>query len=267
MMKMMRIWVMLLAAVLMMFSPCAEGGVLSSLVKKVAKVTGRAADDLLKQAAKESPVVARVVSKYGDEAIVRLARNPKRLEMVEKLGDDAAEAFLRHADIADDVLKHCPDAAVAGALKNMSTESAQCLSICASKLTRKLDPDDYKNLARIVQEGGDEAAKKLSKMSPSSIERVLHTAQTAGLVAAVTMVMSTAAVSDGPWDFLCNLASVGAWIWNHPILTLLLLGLLVCVMIRFPNIVLGVLLWIPRVCIAAVRALLRRLFRKKDATE
>lgn len=263
MMKMLKLLVMMLAAVLLVFSPCAEGGVLSSLIKKVAKAPTAMLDDLLSQAAKESSIVARMVSKYGDEAIVRLARDPKRLEMVEKLGDDAVEAYLRHANIADDVLRHCPNAEVAGALKVMSTESAQRLSICASKLTKKLGPDDYRNLTLIVQKGGDEAAEKLSKMSPSSIERVLHTAQTAGLMVAVSMVMSTAVVSDGPLDFISNLADAFIWVVHHPVLALLLLGLLVCVVIRFRDIVFGVLLWIPRVCISAVRTLLRRLLKKE----
>ncbi|MCI7004957.1 MAG: hypothetical protein MR890_06030 [Akkermansia muciniphila] len=130
-------------------------------------------------------------------------------------------------------------------------------------MTKKLGPDDYRNLTLIVQKGGDEAAEKLSKMSPSSIERVLHTAQTAGLMVAVSMVMSTAVVSDGPLDFISNLADAFIWVVHHPVLALLLLGLLVCVVIRFRDIVFGVLLWIPRVCISAVRTLLRRLLKKE----
>ena len=96
---------------------------------------------------------------------------------------------------------------------------------------------------------------------PGRQRRVLKTAQTAGLTAAVTMVSATAAISDSPVEFVENIFSLGQWICEHPIPALLVFVILVSLIIKFPDIVVNILLWLPR---AAWRVLkwIWRAFRK-----
>ncbi len=217
---------------------------LEFLFKRIARAGASATRSLVSEAAEKSPVVARLVRQYGEESLVTLARTPGRVRIVEQLGDNAAEALLKHGGIAEDALRRCPDAEVASALGSMSRESGQCISICASK--NSLSAQDYKTVILVVREGGEEAAEKFSRMSPSALEKVLKTAQTAGLAAAVTVVAGTAAVSDSPAEFVENVCSLGGWIYEHPIPSLLVFLIVVSVIIKFPDIVVSVLLYLPR---------------------
>lgn len=243
-------------------SMASEG--LEWLIKRVVKAGASSADNVIKEAAERSPAVARIVRQYGPEAIVTLARNPNRVRLVERLGDDAAEAMLKHANIAEDMLNHCPDAEVATALKTMSRESGQYLSMCTSK--HAVDADGCKTLALIVKEGGDDAAKNLSKMSPSTLEKVLYTAQTIGLTAAATMVISTAAEGGGLGDVINNLWNLIMWLIENPILSILILALLVTLILKFPTLAKTVLLWIPQLCWKGIKKLvdyLKKRFNSK----
>ncbi len=241
-------WLLLLPTLVVMSGYTAQAGVASEalefLFKRVARAGAAATRSLVSEAAEKSPVVARLVRQYGEESLVTLARTPGRVRLVEQLGDDAAEALLKHADIAEDALRRCPDAEVASALSSMSRESGQCISICASK--NSLSTQDYKTVILVVREGGEEAAEKLSRMSPSALENVLKTAQTAGLGVAVTMVVGTATVSDSPAEFVENMCSLGGWIYENPIPSLIVFLIVVSVVIKFPDIVVKVLLYLPR---------------------
>ena len=146
--------------------------------------TGFAIDD----AAQLSPAIRNLVNRYGDNAVASLASNPRRVQLVETLGDDAAEALLKHQNIAEKALHLCPDAEVSSALKNMDRASGQYLAMCSAK--HDLSPDDLKNVVLIVHEGGEKAAASLSRLTPEKLEKVLYTAQVAGIAAAATMVVS-----------------------------------------------------------------------------
>lgn len=253
----------LLAVLVAVLGHSAQAGAASEalefLIKRISKVGSAAAEALVNEAVDKSPVVARLVRRYGEDALVTLAGKPGRVELVEKLGDDAAEALLKHADIAEEALRRCPDGEVASALGGMSRESGQYLSICSSR--NALSAQDYKTVILVVREGGEAAAEKLSRMSPSALDKVLKTAQTAGLAAAVTMVSATAVISDSPAEFVENIFSLGQWICEHPIPALLVFVILVSLIIKFPDIVVNILLWLPR---AAWRVLkwIWRAFRK-----
>ncbi len=254
--------------VLMLVAMCgytAQAGVASEalefLFKRIARAGASATRSLVSEAAEKSPVVARLVRQYGSESLVTLARTPGRVQLVEQLGDDAAEALLKHAGIAEDALRCCPDTEVASALSSMSRESGQYISICASK--NSLSPQDCKTVILVVREGGEEAAEKLSRMSPSALDNVLKTAQTAGLAAAVTMVVGTAAVSDGPVELAENLWSLGVWIYDHPIPSVLVFLIVVSVIVKFPDIVVKGLLYLPRLLWCVLRRLGKMLIPGK----
>ncbi|MDZ4821398.1 MAG: hypothetical protein SGJ20_20745 [Planctomycetota bacterium] len=68
-------------------------------VKKV----GPRAVDIIETAGVNGPQAAKLLSKYGDEALV-VSRQPESLALISKYGDDAAEAMIKHPGIADDVV-------------------------------------------------------------------------------------------------------------------------------------------------------------------
>lgn len=253
----------LIIATGMFFTPVAQAGVVDKLLKTICKASKETAELLIKEAAEKSSSIARLVKQYGDDAIVTLAKTPQRLKIVNQLGDDAAEAMLKHADIAEDALILCPDPQVAAAFKNFSRATGQNLSICASK--NALTSEGYKTVVLIAREGGEETAERLAKMPPSKLQQVLHTAADIGLGAALAVVGTTALVSDNPIDFIQNLCQVGSWIWNHPILTILIFVLLVSLIIKFPDITLRIILWIPKACWKLLNFLWRQIRGKATA--
>ena len=180
---------LLVMAGVLVSAPAAEAGVVSELLKGLAKA-GKYVKSALDDAIRQSPVMARLVEQYGDEAVVILTRNPERMRLVENLGDDAAEALLKHTNIAESGLRLCPDVEVASALKGMSSESGQYLFMCSTK--NKLLPQDYKNVVLIIKEKGDDAARALASMKPDRLQQVLHMAQIGGIAVAATMVVDAA---------------------------------------------------------------------------
>lgn len=253
----------LIIATGMLFTPVAQAGVVDKLLKTICKASKETAELLIKEAAEKSPTIARLVKQYGDDAIATLGKNPQRLKLVDQLGDDAAEAMLKHADIAEDALVLCPDREVAAAFKDFSRTTGQNLSICASK--NALTSEGYKTVVLIAREGGEEAAERLAKMPPSKLQQVLHTAADIGVGAALAVVGTTALVSDNPIDFIQNLCQVGSWIWNHPILTILIFVLIVALVIKFPTITLSIILWIPKACWKLLNFLWRQIRGKATA--
>lgn len=228
----------------------AQGGVLDSglrsLVRVVTSGGGKAARNFVGELAEQSPTWARLVRNYGDDAVVTLARHPERVQLVHTLGDDAAEALLKHTNIAENTLRLCPDAKVASALGAMNRESAQYLSMCTRKFG--LGADDCKTMVLMVREGGEEAAERLAKMSPSKLDEVLKAAKFVGLGAAVTMVMT----SESPADLVEKLSNAVTWMWDHPVLSLAVLTLLVGAVCLFPQVTVKVICWLPKLCLCAV---------------
>lgn len=246
----------------------AQAGAASEGLKYIAKVlrtAGSATRSAIDDAAQLSPAIRNLVNRYGDNAVASLASNPRRVQLVETLGDDAAEALLKHQNIAEKALHLCPDAEVSSALKNMDRASGQYLSMCSA--IHDLSPDDLKNVVLIVREGGEKAAASLSRLTPEKLEKVLYTAQVAGIAAAATMVVSTAADCSTLPEIGTRITELLSWLWEHPVAALLLLALLLISIIRFPEIAARCLLWIPRLCWSALKAFwltlkwLRKQFR------
>lgn len=234
----------------------AQAGAASEGLKYIAKVlrtAGSAARSAIDDAAQLSPAIRNLVNRYGDNAVASLASNPRRVQLVETLGDDAAEALLKHQNIAEKTLHLCPDAEVASALKKMDRASGQYLAMCSGK--HDLSPDDLKNVVLIVREGGEKAAASLSRLTPEKLEKVLYTAQVAGIAAAATMVVSTAADCSSLSEFGTGILEQLSWLWEHPVAALLLFALLLISIIRFPEIAARCLQWIPRLCWSALKAL------------
>jgi hypothetical protein len=59
-----------------------------------------------------------------------------------------------------------------------------------------------------------------------------------------------------------NIFSLGKWIYEHPIPALLVFVILVSLIIKFPDIVVNILLWLPRVFLRVLKGIWRS-FRKK----
>jgi hypothetical protein len=118
----------------------AEVGV-ETLTRKIESLAIKYGDEALEAVRKVGPRTLRIVdeageqglqavkllAKYGDEA-VWVAANPKRLAIFAKYGDDAAEAMMKHGEIAEPLLTSFGKPA-AGALKGISSQNARRLAM------------------------------------------------------------------------------------------------------------------------------------------
>lgn len=89
----------------------------------VRKVGPRSVQLLDNAAAEGVEQSARLLAKHGDEAIW-VVGNQGRRALASKLGDDAAEAMIKHGEIAEPVLEMAGKSAAA-ALRNVSTKSGR----------------------------------------------------------------------------------------------------------------------------------------------
>ena len=92
--------------------------------------SGHAGFRALKEAGEKAPEVIKLYSRKGDESIW-IVTNPKKLDIFVKHGDSAADALLKHPNIADSLVRSYGKNA-AGALNSISRRSAQRLSIVAN---------------------------------------------------------------------------------------------------------------------------------------
>lgn len=77
----------------------------STVVKESTESAARkTAKELLEKAARTLPEIADYVRKYGDDAF-RLVENPRRVKICSELGDDGAEALVKHGYAAEEVLE------------------------------------------------------------------------------------------------------------------------------------------------------------------
>jgi hypothetical protein len=116
--------------------------------------SGHAGFRALEEAGEKAPDVIRLFAKRGDEA-VWIISEPKKLAIFIKHGDTAANALLKHPGIADTLIESAgPEAA--GALVNLSRQSAQRLSIAAADgmLSR---PQQGTQLLTVLAQYGDAA--------------------------------------------------------------------------------------------------------------
>jgi hypothetical protein len=110
---------------------------------------------LLDDAAEHAPEAARLLSRYGDEAVY-LASRKTGLALVKRFGDDAAESIIKHGEIAEPLLTNF-GAPAARALKTVGSRNARRIAMMAK------DGDFAKigrteELLNVVEKYGDKAA-------------------------------------------------------------------------------------------------------------
>ncbi|MEQ1828056.1 MAG: hypothetical protein ABL921_18995 [Pirellula sp.] len=109
---------------------------------------------LLDNAATEGAQSARLLAKYGDEAVWVVGDQGRR-KLVAQLGDDAAEAMIKHGEIAEPVL-HSAGKSAATAMRTVSSQNARRIAMMAKdgeleKLGRSTE------LMEVVGKYGDKA--------------------------------------------------------------------------------------------------------------
>ena len=127
------------------FSKEAAGETVETLTGKIAALATRHGDEAIEAVRKVGPrairlaeeagehgaVAVGLMARMGDDA-VWVAANPRRLSLFAKWGDDAAEAMIRHKDIADDVIAAGGKSA-ARALRAVDGQGARRLAMMAEE--------------------------------------------------------------------------------------------------------------------------------------
>ncbi len=125
------------------FSKEAAGETVESLTGKITALATRHGDEAIEavrrvgprairwadEAGEHGTAAVRLMARMGDDA-VWVARDPKRLSLFAKWGDDAAEAMIKHKDIADDVIAAGGKSA-ARALRAVDGRNARRLAMMA----------------------------------------------------------------------------------------------------------------------------------------
>lgn len=145
----------------------ADEGV-EKITTRVQAVMANAGDDALKVIEKGGPralrilessgtdaaISARLLSKYGDDAIGAL-ESPVRLGMVREFGEEAGEALIKHGAVAEKLISSAGTPAV-GAIKQLSNQSVRRMAMLADEPTSATlakNPD----LLAVVGRYGDRA--------------------------------------------------------------------------------------------------------------
>lgn len=122
----------------------ADEGV-EKLTARVQSVMASAGDDVLKVIEKGGPralrilegsgadaaVSARLLSKYGDQAIGAL-ESPVRLGMVREFGEEAGEVLIKHGVVAEKLIASAGSPAV-GAMKQLTDQSVRRMAMLADE--------------------------------------------------------------------------------------------------------------------------------------
>ncbi|MBU6386000.1 MAG: hypothetical protein KGS49_08695 [Planctomycetes bacterium] len=122
----------------------ADEGV-EKLTARVQSVMASAGDDVFKVIEKGGPralrilegsgadgaISARLLSKYGDEAIGAL-ESPVRLGMVREFGEEAGEALIKHGVVAEKLIASAGSPAV-GAMKQLTDQSVRRMAMLADE--------------------------------------------------------------------------------------------------------------------------------------
>jgi hypothetical protein len=96
-----------------------------------AKNVGPRAIDLIEAAGTQGTEAARLLARYGDDAVWVVGK-PDRLGLVARYGDDAAEAMMRHGEITEPLLREYGGEAAA-ALRGLSGQNSRRLAIMAQE--------------------------------------------------------------------------------------------------------------------------------------
>ncbi len=96
------------------------GDEVAEAVRRVGPRSIKLLDDAAAEGAQQS---ARLLAKHGDDAVWVVGNQSRRL-IASKFGDDAAEAMIKHGEIAEPVLELAGKSA-ASALRNISTKNGR----------------------------------------------------------------------------------------------------------------------------------------------
>lgn len=116
---------------------------LETLTRKIETLAARYGDDgltavrrvgprtfqLVEQAGENGAQVVRLLAKYGDDA-AWVASKSNRLAIAGRYGDDAAEAMIRHGEVAEPLITSLGEPA-AKALEHLSTQNGRRLAMLA----------------------------------------------------------------------------------------------------------------------------------------
>ncbi|MFM8572534.1 MAG: hypothetical protein ACKOAU_13135 [Pirellula sp.] len=122
----------------------ADEGI-EKLTVRVQSVLANAGDDVLEVIQKGGPralriledsgadaaISARLLSRYGDEAIGAL-EGPVRIRMVREFGEEAGEALIKHGSVAEKLITQAGSPAV-GAMKQLSGQSVRRMAMLADE--------------------------------------------------------------------------------------------------------------------------------------
>lgn len=150
------------------FGKGAAGETVEQIARSAARVAARHGDDALpilrktghagfralETAGRQVPDLIRLYAKKGDDALW-LVTDAGKLKLFLRYGDDAAEALIRHPQIADRLVVQFGDNAAA-ALTRLSRANAQRLSIAAQNGLLTQTPKSVE-LLRVIRKYGDEA--------------------------------------------------------------------------------------------------------------
>ena len=122
---------------------------------KALRRMGRAGAEAIEKAGDQGMTAARLLAEHGDEALP-LVRRPECLTLVERLGDDAAQAMMRHPGLAEDLLSKQGNRLLAQALRNLSQRNARRLAMLTEEGFFNATPRSQE-LLQVVRQYGDAA--------------------------------------------------------------------------------------------------------------
>lgn len=115
---------------------------------------GPRAIQIMEQSTNEGALAARLLAKYGDNAIW-VVSNPARRSLAASVGDDAVEAMIKHGEIAEPIIQVAGKSG-ASALKVVSEQNGRRMAMMAEQgeLTRL---PQSKEMMEVVGKYGDKA--------------------------------------------------------------------------------------------------------------
>jgi len=118
---------------------------------------GPEALDVVDAAGDAGAVYVKLMMRHGSEAMWVVA-NPERRALFTHYGDDAAEAMIRHGEIAEPLVERFGGNA-AGALANLSTRNGRRLVMSANDGALDAVPQQSFKLLAVLRRYGDKAAE------------------------------------------------------------------------------------------------------------
>lgn len=100
-------------------------------VLEVIQKGGPRALRILEDSGADAAISARLLSRYGDEAIGAL-EGPVRIRMVREFGEEAGEALIKHGSVAEKLITQAGSPAV-GAMKQLSGQSVRRMAMLADE--------------------------------------------------------------------------------------------------------------------------------------